>query len=155
METTNDSINITRYIQHLKGKDGRQKTFPRSKISSEVHDETCRSITAQYAPVLRLAVATSCKISMQSWHLIELEDGIPRSHPPPKQKSISRAQSLTECFDASKLNRYANLVHHNVSISAKSPRHPSRATQQWSRYEPVFTVKSPLSNSRGISPCLL
>jgi hypothetical protein len=75
---------------------------------------------------------------------IRLEDGIPRYFQPLQQKSIPRAQSLIECFDASKLNRHTNIVHHNVSISVTSFSIQTGAMQPWSQRQPPLTLNTPV-----------
>ena len=72
-----------------------------------------------------------------------LEDGIRRYFQPLKQKSIPRAQSLMECFDASKLYRHTNIVHHNVSISVTSSSVQTVVMQPWSQHQPPLTVNTP------------
>lgn len=74
-----------------------------------------------------------------------------RYHKPLKQKSIPRAQSLMECFDASKLNRHTNFVHQNASISVTSPSTQTGTMQPWSRQQPPLDVNTSRSDPLHLS----
>ena len=69
----------------------------------------CTVCTSSY--VARSTKLQNLTVVLSVW----LEDGIPRYFQSLKQKSIPRAQSLIECFAASKLNRHTNIVHFAAS----------------------------------------